>query len=93
MSEDKEGKYCTICGGIPPDQVKIKKISIDGKETGIDRLDYIFDDVIKLHLKDENQIRQEILKRVRIFNFIPTKKVAAYSDAFWYEYQLRVKSA
>jgi hypothetical protein len=30
--DEKEGYYCTICGGIPLDQIKIKKISMNGKE-------------------------------------------------------------
>lgn len=93
MSEDKEGKYCTICGGMPPDQVKIKKITIEGKETGIDKLDFILDEVITLNLKNESQIKEELLKRTRIFNYIPTKKVGVYADALWNEYQLRVKNA
>lgn len=25
VSDDKEGYYCSICGGIPPDKIKTKK--------------------------------------------------------------------
>jgi hypothetical protein len=33
---EKDGYYCTICGGFPPDQVKIGRIPVYRKETGID---------------------------------------------------------
>ena len=86
--DEKEGYYCTICGGIPPDQIKIKKIPIDGKETGIDRLDWILQDVLSLHLADDEKITDEIMKRVRQFNYIPGKKMAEYREALLREYQL-----
>ncbi len=45
--DDKDGYYCSICGGIPPDKITTKRVLIDGKETGIDHLDWIFDEVKK----------------------------------------------
>jgi len=86
--DEKDGYYCTICGGIPPDQIKIKKIPIDGKETGIDRLDWILQDVLALGLTDEEQIVDELVKRVKQFNFIPSLKAAEYRKALLREYRL-----
>ncbi|HTY51885.1 MAG TPA: NAC family transcription factor [Methanomicrobiales archaeon] len=86
--DQKDGYYCTICGGIPPDQIKIKKIPIDGKETGIDRLDWILQDVLALQLTDEEQIVNELVKRVKQFNFIPSLKSAEYRKALLREYRL-----
>ena len=57
--DDKEGYYCSICGGIPPDKITTKRILIDGKETGIDHLDWIFDEVKKLTLADDAVITAE----------------------------------
>ena len=88
--DGKDGYYCTICGGIPPDQVKIKKIPIDGKETGIDRLDWILADVAALGLDDDEEITDEIVKRVKRFNFIPSLKVTEYREALLREYRMRV---
>ena len=88
--DGKDGYYCTICGGIPPDQIKIKKIPIDGKETGIDRLDWILQDVLSLHLADDEKITDEIVKRVRQFNFIPTRKMPEYREALLKEYRMHV---
>jgi hypothetical protein len=90
--DGKDGYYCTICGGIPPDQIKIKKIPIDGKETGIDRLDWILLDVAALGLTDEEQIAGEIVKRVRKFNYVPGKKEAEYRKALLREYRMLIAS-
>jgi len=86
--DEKEGYYCTICGGIPPDQIKIKKIPVDGKETGIDRLDWVLQDVAALDFTDDERIADEIVKRVRQFNFIPSKKLPQYREALLREYRM-----
>ncbi len=85
---EQDGYYCTVCGGIPPDRIRIRKIAIDGKETGIDRLDWILLDVANMGLADSERITDEIVKRVRQFNYIPSKKMAEYRRALLREYQL-----
>jgi hypothetical protein len=35
MSDDKDGVYCKVCGGIVPESIQIKQILVDGKATGI----------------------------------------------------------
>ena len=59
---DQDGYYCTICGGIPPDKINIRQILVDGKETGIDKLDWILAEVRKLNLSDDTVITEELLK-------------------------------
>lgn len=89
MSGDaKDGCYCSICGGIPPDQVKIKRIAVDGKEIGIDRLDWILLDVYRRHFSGDETITDELIKRVGQFNYIPTKKMAEYRAALLREYKM-----
>jgi hypothetical protein len=83
---DKDGNYCSVCGGIPPDKVKIRQILIDGRETGIDQLDFLIQEVKKLHLIDDALIGQEMMKRVKVFNYVPTKKTAQYEVALLEEY-------
>jgi hypothetical protein len=85
---EKDGNYCSICGGIPPDQIKIERIPIEGKDTGIDRLDWILQDVAKLKLVNENEITDELVKRVLLFNYIPTKKMAEYREALLRQYRM-----
>jgi hypothetical protein len=84
---DKDGYYCSICGGIPPDKITTKRVLIDGKETGIDHLDFIFDEVKKLRLDNNAAIADEILKRVKVFNYVPTRKTAEYADGLLAEYR------
>jgi hypothetical protein len=85
--DDKDGYYCSICGGIPPDKIKTKRILIDGKETGIDHLEFVLDEVKKLKLENNTAITDELLKRVKVFNYVPTKKTAEYAAALLGEYQ------
>jgi len=91
--DSRDGIYCTICGGIPPDQIKIKKIPIEGKETGIDRLDWILRDVARLGLSNDTAITDELVRRVRQFNYIPTKKMKEYRDALLREFRMFDPSA
>jgi hypothetical protein len=85
--DDKDGSYCTICGGIPPDKISIKRILVDGKETGIDQLDWIIAEVKKLNLSDDTEIARELLKRTKVLNYVPTKKTLNYGDALLLEYK------
>jgi len=87
VGDEKDGYYCSICGGIPPDKVKTKRVLIDGKETGIDHLDFIFENVKTLQLADGSAISGEIMKRVKEFNYVPTKKEAVYAEALLKEYR------
>jgi hypothetical protein len=75
---DKDGYYCSVCGGIPPDKITTKLVLIDGKETGIDRLDWIFEQVSRLQVAGDPEMTAEILKRVQQFNYVPTRKIAEY---------------
>jgi hypothetical protein len=79
--DDKDGYYCSICGGIPPDKIKTKMILVDGKETGIDQLDWIVKEVRNLKLSDDPAITEELLKRTQALNYVPTKKKEAYGAA------------
>lgn len=84
---DQDGYYCTICGGIPPDKINIRQILVDGKETGIDKLDWIIAEVRKLNLSDDTAITEELLKRTKALNYVPTKKINDYGLALLMEYK------
>lgn len=85
--DEKDGYYCSICGGIPPDRVKTKRVLIDGKETGIDHLDFIFESVSRVNPADDAAAASEILKRVKEFNYVPTKKEARYAEGLLKEFK------
>jgi hypothetical protein len=88
-TDDKDGYYCSICGGIPPDKITTKRVLIDGKETGIDHLDWIFSEVKKLNPDNDSVLAAELLKRVKEFNYVPTKKTEVYATALVEEYRKR----
>ena len=85
--DEKDGYYCSICGGIPPDKVRTKRVLIEGKETGIDHLEFIFEHVETLHLTTDPEVADAILRGVREFNYVPMKKTAAYAEALLREYR------
>ena len=53
-------------------------------------MDWILLDVANTGLVDDERITDEIVKRVRRFNFIPTKKLAEYREALLKEYRFAV---
>ncbi len=85
--DEQNGYYCTICGGIPPDRISIRQIPVSGIATGIDKLDWIIAEVKKLDLSDDLVITEELLKRTKVFNYVPTKKTAEYGEALLREYR------
>ena len=84
---DQDGYYCTICGGIPPDRITIKQILVDGKATGIDKLDWILAEVRKLNLSNDTIITEELLKRTKVLNYVPTRKEKEDGEALLLEYK------
>ena len=67
-----------------------KRVMIDkGKDiTGIDHLDWIFGEVKKLLTVDNDaDITDEILKRVKQFNYVPTKKTVEYGTGLLAAYK------
>jgi hypothetical protein len=84
---DKDGTYCSICGGIPPEKITTRRVMIDGRETGIDQLDFILEEVRKLGLTDDSVLGDEIMKRARVFNYVPSKKETVYREALLREYR------
>ena len=81
MTDEKDGVYCRVCGGIIPQDTSIKPIEVDGKTTGINQLDFILDEVFTLHLQSESEVRTELIKRAKVLNYIPTKMTDKYADA------------
>lgn len=85
--EDKEGCYCQVCGGIRPDKILTRRILIDGKEIGIDQLDRIIEEVKRMNLPDETEIKEELLKRAKAINYVPTRMSKEYGEALLREYK------
>ena len=84
---DKDGSYCSTCGGIRPDKITTKRIIVDGKDIGINRLEDIIKEVRSLGLVDDQAITEQLLNRTRAVNYVPTSRARAYGDALLAEYK------
>ncbi|MEM2944566.1 MAG: hypothetical protein QXN93_07480 [Methanomassiliicoccales archaeon] len=64
----------------------VRKIDIGGCLIGISQLDEVIDQVVKLGIEEENALRKELLKRVRIYNYVPSDAEKEYEAALLKEY-------
>ena len=90
MSDEKDGVYCKVCGGIVPQDTNIGSIEVNGKPTGINQLDFILDEVASLHLQSASDIKNELVKRAKVLNYIPTKMTDIYAEALLRVYKERL---
>lgn len=65
---------------------RIKSIEVDGVTVGLAMLDHAFAEVRGLGLTDEAEVRTELLKRVKVYNYVPALAAAAYAGAVYREY-------
>jgi len=86
-AKEAEGVYCTICGGMVTQAPGVRRISIDGIETGITGLDECIASVRALGLADDAAVWEELLVRLAKGNYIPTKKREAYGVSLLEEYR------
>jgi len=73
--------------GDPPGQDHDKAGAHRWQREGIDHLDWIFADVKKFKLADDAVLTDEIMKRVKKFNYVPAKKAGEYAVALLAEYK------
>ena len=84
MSDDKP-----CC---PADALRrIRQIKVNGIPTGITMLDESICEVRELGFTDEREIREALMKRVKIYNYIPPSVADAYAEAILMEYHAAKK--
>lgn len=64
----------------------VKKINVGGSAVGIAQLDEVIGEVYKMKLNDGNKIKKELLRLVKIYNYIPSSADTEYADALLEEY-------
>ena len=69
---------------------RIRQIEIGATVIGLAMLDDIIDEVQDLHLKGKDAIAAELLKRVKIYNYVPRGAESAYRNALILEYEKKV---
>lgn len=66
----------------------IKKLTMpNGSQVGIVNLENILTEVAGLKLSDNEAIKKELLKRVKIYNYVAPSAEADYSKALLNEYE------
>jgi hypothetical protein len=66
----------------------VKKLTLaDGSQVGISNFENILREVADLKLTDDEAIKKELLKRVKIYNYVAPCAEADYSQALLAEYK------
>jgi hypothetical protein len=65
----------------------IKKVVLPGGEVGIVNLESILKEVADMKLVDDETIKRELLKRVKIYNYVAPAAETDYSKALLKEYK------
>ena len=89
--ENKEGTCCTICGVMMPDAVKIRRISVDGNEVGIDRLDQGLYEVICMGIPFVERVKEGFLSRARVSSSVPSSRADSCGAALAGEFRAKLK--
>jgi hypothetical protein len=71
---------------------RIRQVDVGGIRVGLAMLDDIIDEVQGLRLTAKDSIAEELLKRVKVYNYVPKAAEAAYRSALLREYEKKVKS-
>jgi hypothetical protein len=88
MTEKKE---CHRCG----DQLEYPvnetaTLSVGGKDVGISCLDDVMNEVLSLNINDDEEIKRELLTRIKDRDYVPSKAEGEYSEALLNEYKKRI---
>jgi len=71
----------------------VRKITLrDGSQVGIANLENILKEVADLKLADDEAIQRELLKRVKIYNYVAPKAEADYSKVLLKEYKRQYRN-
>ncbi len=71
---------------------RIRQIEIGGIVVGLEMLDDVIDEVKGMNMGGTNAIGDELMKRIKIYNYVPQAAEAAYRTALLREYENKVRS-
>jgi hypothetical protein len=69
---------------------RIRQIPINGIMTGLTMLDDSIAEVKEQNLKTDTDIREALMKKIRIYNYVPRGVEEAYAQAIMEEYKKSV---
>jgi len=68
---------------------KIKQLMVNGCTIGFSQLDEVMDEVKAMGLQSDAEIGEALLKKVKIFNYVPSSASLEYKKALLEEYHRR----
>ncbi|MCM2465113.1 hypothetical protein [Methanoculleus oceani] len=87
MKTEKREKPCCAAEALR----RIRRIEVGGVVVGLAMLDDVLDDVIDRGLAGETAIGDELVRQVKIYNYIPKEAEPLYREALLLAYQNEVK--
>jgi len=65
---------------------RIHQLNVGGVVIGLSMLDEVFDKIQKMDLSDRKSISNELIREVKIYNYVPRSAEEAYASALLEEY-------
>ncbi|KLK88689.1 hypothetical protein SZ63_06790 [Methanoculleus sediminis] len=87
METEKREKPCCAAEALR----RVRRIEVGGVVVGLTMLDDILADVIDCDISGEAAIGDELIRQVKIYNYIPKEAEPLYRAALLLEYQNEVK--
>jgi hypothetical protein len=66
---------------------RIRQVKINGVMTGITMLDECIAEVRKLKLTDQREIREALMKQVKVYNYVPKSVEEEYAKVLFEKYK------
>ena len=66
---------------------RIRMVPVNGVPTGIVMLDEIVAEVREMNLSSDQQIKEHLLRRIKVYNYIPKTAEEAYLKSIFTVYQ------
>lgn len=66
---------------------RIRQVEIGGVVVGISMLDHIIEEVVTMNLQDTRELGFELMKRVKIYNYVPPRVEDQYRVAILQEFE------
>lgn len=66
---------------------RIRQVEIGGVVVGISMLDHIIEEVVTMNLQDTRELGFELMKRVKIYNYVPPRVEDQYRVAILKEFE------
>jgi len=79
-----KNSYIPCCAADAVGQVK--PVKVNGATVGLDCLDLVFAEVRVLGIADDGAIRAELIRRVKVYNYVPPAAAEDYAAAVHREY-------